>query len=86
MEIQQLGVTQQALHWLLTAGGMFAGYAWSLDTYVDFTWDELTKLSVILIVLLVVEVSCAASEQLFAFPRGAGEWHLAALQATCSCA
>jgi hypothetical protein len=36
---------------------MFTGYSWSLDTYVDYTWEELTKLSVILIVLLVVEVS-----------------------------
>lgn len=35
---------------------VFKGYAWSLDTFVDYTWQDLTKLSVIIIVLLVVEV------------------------------
>lgn len=35
---------------------LFSGYAWSLDTFVDFTWQDLTNLSVIIIVLLVVEV------------------------------
>jgi hypothetical protein len=31
-------------------------YFWSLDTFTDFTWQDLTKLSIILVVLLVVEV------------------------------
>jgi hypothetical protein len=31
-------------------------YFWSLDTFTDFTWQDLTKLSLILVVLLVVEV------------------------------
>lgn len=39
---------------------LFNGYAWSLDTFVDFTWQDLTKLSVVIIVLLVVEVRDAA--------------------------
>lgn len=35
---------------------LFKGYSWSLDTFVDFTWNDLTRLSITLIILLVVEV------------------------------
>jgi hypothetical protein len=38
------------------AVGLFTGYAQSLDMYVDFTYRELTALSLVLIALLVVEV------------------------------
>lgn len=48
-----------------------SGYAWSLDTFVDYTWQDLTKLSVIIIVLLVVEVSCTAGCRLCGVQGGA---------------
>ena len=35
---------------------LFDGYTWSLDTFVDFTWLELGKLSQVMIILLVIEV------------------------------
>lgn len=38
------------------AGPMFTAYSWSLDTFVDYAWQDLTKLSIIIIVLLVIEV------------------------------
>lgn len=52
---------------LNTPTSIFNGYAWSLDTFVDFTWQDLTKLSVVIIVLLVIEavivqLSCMAYE------------------------
>jgi len=37
------------------ADGVFKGYAWSLDVFVDYCWSQLTSLSKILIVPLVVE-------------------------------
>jgi hypothetical protein len=42
---------------LLHAEAMFHGYAWSLDTFVDYAWQDLTRLSVTIIALLIVEVS-----------------------------
>uniref|UniRef100_A0A383VUJ6 PAS domain-containing protein n=1 Tax=Tetradesmus obliquus TaxID=3088 RepID=A0A383VUJ6_TETOB len=36
-------------------GALYTGYAWTLDTFVDYTWRDLTSLSKIIIVLLVVE-------------------------------
>eukprot|EP00879_Flechtneria_rotunda_P009748 GHRR01010197.1.p2 GENE.GHRR01010197.1~~GHRR01010197.1.p2 ORF type:complete len:816 (+),score=239.63 GHRR01010197.1:4977-7424(+) len=44
---------------------VFTGYSWSLDTFVDFAWLDLSRLSTVLIVLLVVEavvvqLSCMA--------------------------
>lgn len=36
---------------------LFQGYSWSLDTFVDYAWQDLLKLSINIIVLLVVEVS-----------------------------
>eukprot|EP00878_Enallax_costatus_P025839 GHUV01027676.1.p1 GENE.GHUV01027676.1~~GHUV01027676.1.p1 ORF type:complete len:1421 (+),score=378.88 GHUV01027676.1:621-4883(+) len=46
---------------------IFDGYAWSLDTYVDYAWKDLLSLAVLLIILLVVEalvvqMSCMAYE------------------------
>ncbi|KAI8467685.1 MAG: hypothetical protein J3K34DRAFT_523567 [Monoraphidium minutum] len=35
-------------------GAIFEGYAWSLDTQVDFSWVQLGTLSTVLIVLLIV--------------------------------
>jgi hypothetical protein len=40
----------------LAAASLLSGYAWSLDTFVDYCWLDLTNLSIIIIVLLVVEV------------------------------
>ncbi|KIY98973.1 hypothetical protein MNEG_8988 [Monoraphidium neglectum] len=37
---------------------IFQGYTWSLDTFVDYAWDSLGKLKVVLVVLLVVETLC----------------------------
>ncbi|GBF95600.1 hypothetical protein Rsub_08582 [Raphidocelis subcapitata] len=34
---------------------IFAGYAWSLDTLVDFAWSQMSSLSELVIVMLVVE-------------------------------
>ncbi|WIA20263.1 hypothetical protein OEZ85_006098 [Tetradesmus obliquus] len=36
-------------------GSLFAGYAWSLDTFVDYTLADLASLSSIIIVMMVVE-------------------------------
>jgi hypothetical protein len=38
------------------SGPIFTSYSWSLDTFVDYAWQDLTKLSGIIIVLLVMEV------------------------------
>lgn len=38
------------------AASLLSGYAWSLDTFVDYCWGDLTNLSIIIVVLLVVEV------------------------------
>lgn len=35
---------------------MFTGLAWSLDTLVDYCWNELGVLNNVLILLLVIEV------------------------------
>jgi hypothetical protein len=35
---------------------IFHGYAWSLDTLVDFAWEQLGSLKTVLVVLLVAEV------------------------------
>ncbi|GBF92718.1 hypothetical protein Rsub_05087, partial [Raphidocelis subcapitata] len=37
---------------------IFKGYAWSLDTFVDYSWSRLGQLNTVLIVLLVVETLC----------------------------
>lgn len=39
-------------------GAIFSGYAWSLDTFVDYAWGSLGQLKNVLIVLLVVETIC----------------------------
>jgi hypothetical protein len=46
---------------------VFTGYAWSLDTFVDYTWQDLTRLSVIIVVLLVIEVrtQCCCGRSMF---------------------
>ncbi|WIA14495.1 hypothetical protein OEZ85_003017 [Tetradesmus obliquus] len=36
-------------------GALFSGYAWTLDTFVDYTWRDLTGLSLTIVLLLVVE-------------------------------
>lgn len=41
------------------AASLLSGYAWSLDTFVDYAWLDLTTLSIVIIVLLVVEVRCS---------------------------
>ena len=47
-----------AWHFISNNGhdAIFEGYAWSLDTFVDFVWQQLGALSTIMIVLLVIEV------------------------------
>ena len=37
---------------------IFQGYAWSLDTLVDYAWSSLGRLKVVLMILLVVETVC----------------------------
>jgi len=37
---------------------IFTGYAWSLDTFVDYAWLSLGNLKTVLIVLLVAETLC----------------------------
>ncbi|KAI8474715.1 MAG: hypothetical protein J3K34DRAFT_518018 [Monoraphidium minutum] len=37
---------------------IFTGYAWSLDTFVDYAWGSLGQLKIVLVVLLVVEAIC----------------------------
>jgi hypothetical protein len=64
-------MTGVLLH-LVYADALFRGYAWSLDTFVDYAWQDLTRLSVTIIVLLIVEVSiktctCNAQHRMFAF-------------------
>eukprot|EP00882_Tetradesmus_deserticola_P025626 GHRQ01028163.1.p1 GENE.GHRQ01028163.1~~GHRQ01028163.1.p1 ORF type:complete len:534 (+),score=138.84 GHRQ01028163.1:97-1698(+) len=46
---------------------LYTGYAWTLDTFVDYTWRDLTTLSMTIIVLLVVEVRSRHAES-FACP------------------
>lgn len=38
--------------------GLFTGYAWSLDTFVDYCYFQLGALSTVMTILLVLEV-CA---------------------------
>jgi hypothetical protein len=45
------------------AASLFSGYAWSLDTFTDYTWQDLTKLSMVIIILLIVEV-CSGQQKL----------------------
>ena len=37
---------------------IFSGYAWSLDTFVDYAWSSLGQLKTVLIILLIVETIC----------------------------
>lgn len=48
---------------------MLHRYFWSLDTFTDFAWQDLTQLSVLLVVLLVVEV-CSAVKRAVAGALG----------------
>eukprot|EP00882_Tetradesmus_deserticola_P023312 GHRQ01025365.1.p1 GENE.GHRQ01025365.1~~GHRQ01025365.1.p1 ORF type:complete len:265 (+),score=90.28 GHRQ01025365.1:613-1407(+) len=50
-------INASAWRYILNNGpqALYTGYAWTLDTFVDYTWHDLTTLSMNIIVLLVVE-------------------------------
>ena len=75
-----------AWHYIADNGhnGIFEGYAWSLDTFVDFVWQQLGALSTIMIVLLVIEVRlllCRRALRLV-FPSAAFTQHTTHTRAT----
>jgi hypothetical protein len=66
-----LSLSPAAAAGLQGPSAIFKGYSWALDTFVDYSWQRLTELNTVLIVLLVVETVCIQARQAL-WGRGGG--------------